>query len=363
MIPRQVAAAGTNAFRKTVRWLLEYRRAFIVLLHLGLIALASYAAIWLRFDGRIPEANWRPWVQAFPLLVVLRTLAFARFRLYQGLWRYTGVSDLRNIVSAVILSSLAHYLLVQWFFGLTGYPRAVFVMDAGVLILLMGGVRMLRPMIAELRHTSGERRVLVYGAGDAGAMIVREMRGNSSQQYQPIGLIDDDRAKVGMRIHGVPVLGTSQDLPAIFKKFRPHEVLIAIPRAEPAAIRSIVRSLEPFKVPIKTLPNLREIVDGRVDVEADSRPGHRGPACPRAGRPRPASAPSARRREAGDGHRRWRLDRVRAVPADCRPEAGEPGDARSVREHTPRHPPRARRPETLVSHHPGGRRRNGRGRA
>ena len=84
-----------------------------------------------------------------------------------------------------MLSSLAHYLLVQGVFGLTGYPRGHLVIDAGILVLLMGGVRMLRPMIAELRLTSGERRVLVYGAGDAGAMIIRELRSSSSGLYHP----------------------------------------------------------------------------------------------------------------------------------------------------------------------------------
>src|SRR6266851_3410323 len=243
-------------------WIIERRRPLIVLLHLGLAALSSYFAIWLRFDGVIPAENWAPWLRALPWLLLLRVLTFAWFGLYRGLWRYTDIRDLRNIVGAAVLSSVAHYLLVQGAFGLTSYPRAVFMIDAGVLVLLMSGVRMLRRMLTELRHTAGERRgrrrsdgrrVLVYGAGDAGAMIIGEMRSNSSQPYLPIGLIDDDRAKVGLRIHGVPVLGTGHDVPAIIERFRPHEVLIAIPRAEPAEIRSIVRSLEPFKIPIKTL--------------------------------------------------------------------------------------------------------------
>jgi FlaA1/EpsC-like NDP-sugar epimerase len=97
-------------------------------------------------------------------------------------------------------------------------------------------------------------------------MVVRDMRGKSSQAYRPIGFIDDDRAKVGLRIHGVPVLGTGHDVSTIIDRYRPHEVLIAIPRAEPAAIRSIVRSFEPFKIPIKTLPNLRDLIDGKVEL-------------------------------------------------------------------------------------------------
>ena len=257
-------AAGTAS--RLLERILERRRPFIVLFHLGLAALSSYVAIWLRFDGVIPVENWAPWLRALPWLLLLRALTFARFGLYRGLWRYTDIWDLRNIVSAVAFSSLALYLLVHRAFGLTSYPRAVFMIDAGVLVLLMSGVRTLPRMITELRRTPGGRRVLVYGAGDAGEMIIREMRGGSGRPYQPIGLIDDDRAKVGLRIHGVPVLGTGHDVPAIIERLKPHEVLIAIPHAEPAAIRSIVRSLEPFKIPIKTLPNLRDLIDGKVDL-------------------------------------------------------------------------------------------------
>lgn len=247
-------------------WFLKHRRSFIVLFHLGLVALSSYVAIWLRFDGVIPARNWEPWLRALPSLFLLRALTFAWFGLYQGLWRYTGIWDLRNIVSAVVLSSLAHYLLVHWALGWTGYPRAVFIIDSGVLVLLMGGVRMIRRMVTELRHTSGERRVLVYGAGDAGEMIVHDMRSKPDHAYTPVGFVDDDKAKVGQRIHGVPVLGTRDDLPRIMVSQRPDEVLVAIPRADPAVYRKVVRALDRYNIPIKTLPSLREILDNKVQI-------------------------------------------------------------------------------------------------
>ncbi len=266
MMPRQLTPAGTTAFRATIKWLLEYRRLLIVLFHFGLIALSSYSAIWLRFDGQIPEHNWQPWLRALPWLLLLRALTFAWFRMYQGLWRYTGIWDLRNIVSAVVLSSLAHYLLVYWAFGWTSYPRAVFIIDSGVLVLLMGGVRMIHRIVTELQHTSGARRVLVYGAGDAGEMIVRDMRSQTGHSYRAVGFIDDDLRKVGERIHGVPVLGTRADLPRIMGEHRPDEVLLAIPRADPAVFRSVVRALDGYNIPIKTLPSLREILDNKAEI-------------------------------------------------------------------------------------------------
>src|SRR5439155_20147490 len=152
MTVHQLKSAGTNAFRPSVKWLLDHRRLLIVLFHFELIAVSSYIAIWLRFDGVIPAQNWAPWLRALPWLLLLRALIFAWFGLYRGFWRYTDIWDLRNIVSAVALSSLGHYLLIRWALGLTGYPRAVFMIDAGVLVLLMSGVRTLPRMITELRH-------------------------------------------------------------------------------------------------------------------------------------------------------------------------------------------------------------------
>jgi FlaA1/EpsC-like NDP-sugar epimerase len=121
-------------------------------------------------------------------------------------------------------------------------------------------------VFAELSRDKPGKRVLVFGAGDAGELIVRDMKNNAWHGYQPVGFVDDDESKVGHRIHGVPVLGTRADLARILRSHQPHEVLLAIPRAEPVAVRSIVRSLEPFKIPIKTLPNLRDLIDGKTEL-------------------------------------------------------------------------------------------------
>src|SRR2546425_627748 len=95
-------------------------------------------------------------------------------------------------------------------------------------------------------------------------LFVRDMKSDRASDYQPIGFVDDDEHKTGWRIHGVPVLGTRRDLPAIVERSRPDEILLAISNADPAVVRSVVRALEEFNIPIKTLPNLRDIIDGKV---------------------------------------------------------------------------------------------------
>jgi FlaA1/EpsC-like NDP-sugar epimerase len=244
----------------------RFRRPFIVILHVGIIAAANYLAFWLRFEGAIPPAYWVLFLRMLPWLIVVRAIAFVPFRLYEGLWRYTSVSDLLNIIGGVGVSTVAFAVVVRLGHGLIRYPRSVFVIDALILIVCLGGVRMVRRVVRDYRFAAAGRRVLVFGAGDAGEMIVRDMKNNPFYEYQPIGFVDDDVAKVGRRIHGVQVLGTRAQLGRIISEQQPDEVVVAIPRAEPAVIREVLRSLEPYKLPIKTLPNLRDILTGRVTV-------------------------------------------------------------------------------------------------
>lgn len=240
--------------------ILRYRRILVIYTHLALIILANYLAFRMRFEGGIPEPYRTRWVQMLPWLVVIRGLTFIPFRLYEGLWRYASIWDLRNIIAGVLTSTLVFVILVYWGFGLTDYPRSVVIMDAVFLICFLGIIRLGRRLYREMGRLEREKRVLIYGAGDAGEMIVRAIRHNVAYAYEPIGFIDDDLSKVGQRIHGVQVLGTRHDLPHIMATQEPHEVLVALPSVPAATLRGVVKALQPFKVPITTLPNLREIV-------------------------------------------------------------------------------------------------------
>ena len=243
---------------------LPWWRWLVIVSHLQLVVVANYLAFWLRFDGAIPPRELSILLQMLPWLVVIRGLVFIPFRLYGGLWRYTGIYDLRDLGAAVAVSTFCFYLVVHWGFGLTDYPRSVFVVDSMLLIFFVGGLRVGRRIYREQRHSRRKKRVLVYGAGDAGEMVVRDMK--KQIDYQPVGFIDDDASKVGQRIHGVVVLGTRERLATVVKAEKPDEVLVAIPGADPSAVRAIVRALEPFKLPIKTVPNLRDLLSGDVGL-------------------------------------------------------------------------------------------------
>ena len=246
--------------------LIRHRRLLIILTEWALVVVSNGVAFALRFDGRPPAWAQEVFWSTVPTLVVIRAAGFVPFRLYDGLWRYFSIWDLRNIVLSVTASTAAFAALMYTPLGPPVYPRSIFVVDALLLIILLTGLRLTSRMLRERSQSTRNKRVLVYGAGEAGEMIVRDMKRSSESDYEPIGFVDDDVEKKGLHIHGVPVLGTREDLAAILARTQPHEVLIAMPRVEAAAVRSVVAALERFKVPIKTLPNWSDMLDGGISV-------------------------------------------------------------------------------------------------
>jgi FlaA1/EpsC-like NDP-sugar epimerase len=246
--------------------LLKIRKVLVIVVQLALVVAANQLAFLLRFDGQIP--NWA--VQAhlgmLPWLVAMRGLVFFPFKLYEGLWRYASFYDLRSIVFAVLTSSAIFAAVAESPWGVPVYPRSIFAIDALLLICFLAGLRLIRRLHRELVGEHPTRSVLIYGAGDAGERIVHDMKMNPRYGYEPVGFVDDDSQKSGLRIHGIPVLGTRDDLASIVARLRPKELLIAIPRAEAEALRGVLKTLEQSHVKISTLPHLTEIIDGRVAV-------------------------------------------------------------------------------------------------
>ena len=259
------ARASRSAARRRIR--LKYRRIPIIALHIGLIVVSNYLAFWLKFDGRIPVNEIAEFLNLLPWLILIRVLVFAPCKLFEGLWRYASIVDLRNIIVAAVLSSLFFYLFVHGFLHQIQYPRSIFIIDTLILISLTGGLRLSRRLLSITHHFKGERKLLIYGAGDAGEMIVRDMKNHGAMyRYDPIGFIDDNPAKVGQRIHGVPVLGSGSDINKIIDAYQADEVLLAIPSASGAQIRRMLNEVVAFKGPVKTLPTVDKLGSAGVGV-------------------------------------------------------------------------------------------------
>ena len=248
------------------KFLYRYRRFLFIVFDVGLIVLANYLAFWLRFDGQILASDYRLFTDMLPWLIVIRGASFMFFRLNEGLWRYVSIWDVKKILVGVLSGTVVFYGIVAWVLGVTGYPRSVYIIDSILLIGLLVGVRLAVRLFRERKVLSRMKRVLIIGAGDAGAQIVGEMQAHPSCSYAPIGFVDDNPSKLGKRIHGVKVRGTRHDLPDLLSKLNPEEVLVALPGVNPTIVREISTILAPFKLPIKTLPRLEDILEGQVSI-------------------------------------------------------------------------------------------------
>jgi FlaA1/EpsC-like NDP-sugar epimerase/lipopolysaccharide/colanic/teichoic acid biosynthesis glycosyltransferase len=247
-------------------WVVRWRRPMVIALDLGMITLSNYLAFWLRFDGDIPKEEYQLFLQLLPWLIAIRALAFTLFRLNEGLWRYTSLWDLRNIISGVLLSSVGFAVLVYGIMDLFQYPRSILLIDALLLIGFLTGIRLPFRLAREGYTSRHKKKVLIIGAGDTGERIVREMKTNRSSMYEPVGFIDDDTTLRKKRIHGVQVCGTRRDLSKVLAAKQAEEVILALSNARPSLLREIISALEPFKVSIKTLPGMHELLNDRSAV-------------------------------------------------------------------------------------------------
>jgi UDP-GlcNAc:undecaprenyl-phosphate GlcNAc-1-phosphate transferase len=197
----------------------------------ALIAVAYVSAYALRFDGTVPPQLYGQIAATLPALIAIRLVLFHHFGLYRILWSYMDVADLFPIVKAVLSGSVVTVLALVALTRFDGYSRVVFVLEAFLLLILVTGSRMLfrffREYFAGLPRRG--RRLIIFGAGDAGEMILREIRNNPGLAYQPVGFVDDDASKAGKRIHGLPVLGGRERLREIAENNGVEEILIAIP--------------------------------------------------------------------------------------------------------------------------------------
>lgn len=229
------------------------RRVPVVAVQVGLVAFSNYCAWLLRYDGALSPDRMAVLWPTISWLIGIRALVFLPFNLYQGLWLYTGIYDLQALVGGIIASSAVFWLWVRLFLPPATYPQSVMVIDALLLIVLMGGIRMSRRLLAELAPSAGQgRRVLVYGAGRGGEMMVRDMRHQRPIQQTAVGLIDDNVRKLGLRIHGVPVVGSRRDLPRVIAQLRPDELLIAAAGMTREDIERIRDLVKPFGLPVTT---------------------------------------------------------------------------------------------------------------
>ena len=251
------------------------RNRYVLLCDVPIVGIAAYAAFALRFDWLFPlhRPEFLPFLFA---ALVVKPVVFLALGMYSQLWQYASVRDLLAVLIAVSVSSVAMSALVAAGV-LSGtifeFSRAVLVIDWLLTLCGTGGLRMAVRLAAENRSrprsdavSSAAKRVLVVGAGDAGAMVVREIRRNPQLGMETVAFIDDDSSKLGKHVQGVPVIGRTESLTEAIERFHIAEVIIAMPKATGRVVRTVAEACRQSGTPSRIVPGVYELLGGHLNV-------------------------------------------------------------------------------------------------
>ena len=238
-----------------------------------LIALAWLLAFLLRFDPTIPERYATLLAESVAFVVVGKLFVFSAFGLYHKLWRFLDTKDFVGTVRAVVAATL---VLVVIFFLIPQHvaihpPRGVIALDCLLTLTLIVGMRFLvrsvveRPFRGAISR-AGAREVLIVGAGNGGQLVAAELDRNPQIGERAIGFVDDDPRKQGIRIAGLKVEGTTEELPRVLDEAEPDEVIIAIPSAPGELRQKVVTACRERSIPVRTLPTVFELLSGGVNL-------------------------------------------------------------------------------------------------
>jgi len=244
----------------TIRW------ALVEASQIGIFSLSGVAAFLLRFDFSLPPAYLRHLAYALAIWIVVKIAVFHSVKLDRGLWRYLTVTDLFRIAIGNLIASVASCILIL-FIAPPGFPRSIYLLDLMICFLATSGLRLMLRMMLELtsnaRSNRGvEKSALIYGAGDAGITLLREIRNNPRLSYRVLGFLDDRSDKKGLRLAGISVLGGGGEAESIVRKHNVEMILIAIPSATGSEMTRILEQCHAAGAECKTVPGLCEVIEG-----------------------------------------------------------------------------------------------------
>lgn len=248
----------------------NFKNLFLIFADIILLALSVVLAYMLRFDGNIPVIHREVIFQHLAFIIVIKIIIYYFFKLYSSLWVYASVEEMIQIVTAGVVAQGA--VVVYIFFVQAFVPRSIFIIMGILDVILLGGLRFSYRLLRKIKtrgnsfSRSSDKRVMVVGAGEAGVMVIKELKKHRQLNSQPVVLIDDNKQKIGKNINGVPVLGNRNDIVDIAKSKSVDEIIIAIPSASKREISEVVKECKKTDCKLKILPGVYEIIDGSVNI-------------------------------------------------------------------------------------------------
>lgn len=254
--PEEVRAAQSKPLMAFLIKLSYKRRAFEVLLDVVLIVLAYYISYWMYFGPIEDSSTWQTFAKIVPVMVVIKLGVFLLFGLYRGIWRYISVEDVVLYLKAVGFGSLACVSVFLLAFRFEGLSRTVFFTDGIVLFLMVTSsriaFRLFRRLLPMTPPHDGSR-ILIYGAGDSGVLLLRQFKSNSDHQLIPVGFIDDDPLKHGCSIQGLRVFAGNGRLVDTCRKQRIDEIVISSSKFDSERVQEILKDCDSIGVTLRRM--------------------------------------------------------------------------------------------------------------
>ena len=259
------------------------RNRYVLYGDLVLILVSVMGSFALRLDVIQLPYYFPATLMMCAVALVLKIPTYYAFGLYRRLWIYASTHELRLITAAVttasVLTSAAMLILISAGLVLPGMPRSALGIDWLLSLVLIGGSRFALRVLAEPSAPTGggkRRQALIIGAGDAGALVVRELQRTSQLNLAPAGFLDDDPAKQNQEIHGVPVIGYIKDLPETLENHPVDEVIFAIPSAPGRIVRMVNDICRSKGIASRTMPGIYELIGGTRQRKSTARGGYHG---------------------------------------------------------------------------------------
>lgn len=248
----------------------KLKAGLFVLSDIVLIVISFYSAYFIRFEfsnENIPQSFIDNMTLLLGVSVIIKITAFVLFKLYKSLWKYAGLYELVSVFLASAITNGILFLYISYVERLA--PRSIFVITGMIDVFLIGGSRLVyrlyrRLVMGRVIKIDNLRRVLIFGAGDAGAMIAKEMELHPDLNYKLIAYLDDDPDKKGRKVNGIPILGGLEDVSDIVDKKSIDEIIIAIPSAKPAVINKIYEQCSKTSCKVKILPSMSQLIDETI---------------------------------------------------------------------------------------------------
>jgi FlaA1/EpsC-like NDP-sugar epimerase len=232
----------------------------------GVVFAAFALALLLRFDGDVPDESWEWYPLTAGLYAAGLILVGSLFGIYRTAWQYGGVPDVLNLSRVVAVPTVAGFVVLL-FISPRPIPLSV-VLIAGLLVFLGAATIKMAPRLSKWTPMSSmpssSERLLIVGAGTTGQLLAREFQSNPQWRFKPVAFIDDDPRKQRHRVHGLAVVGTRRDIPAVVGRMNIDVVALALPSADPRVLRETVAICQSIGVAVRMVPGLDRVLSGEA---------------------------------------------------------------------------------------------------